>query len=87
MEAALDSDMPTDRRVAKVVRGAAPFLGLPATQPVRTGQYAYDVATSARSPRNAFDLLGGLAYGESDRGEANPFTLLADFEEWLLGQP
>jgi GGDEF domain-containing protein len=78
LEQASNENKDADKRVENLIRSIAPIVGIPASQPLRTGKYLKDVATGNRTVRNPADFVGGLIYGEHDGQPVNPASAVGD---------
>lgn len=67
-----------DKKLEDLIRAIAPVIGIPASQPLRTGKYLRAVSEGELEPRNPADVAGGLIYGERDGQPANPARLVGD---------
>ncbi len=72
LERASDDTKAGDKRVEALVRGLAPILGLPVSQPLRTGKYIEGLVSGDRAAADPFEAASGLIYGEKDEQPATP---------------
>ena len=66
---------------ARLLEALLAFLGVPTSQPVRTGRYLVELVEGTATAENPADVVSGVIYGERERQPANPASLLGDVLE------
>jgi hypothetical protein len=83
-EAAKNEDEAKARqKIEAIVRAAGPLTGLPTSQPIRTGDYLWQVLEDGEDG-NAADVMSGLFYGQRRDQPANPFNIFGAVDKQKL---
>lgn len=77
-EAVVDDEKELSKRVADIARLAGTVLGLPTSQPLRTGTFLGNLSEGGAVARNPADVAGGLIYGQRENQPANPASVVGD---------